>query len=379
MNDHLDSSESAKILIVEDNESNRLLARTALEYEGYRVCLAADAEEGLALFETETIGCILLDVRLPGIDGFAACERIRATPRGKDTPVIFLTGMRDVETFDRALRAGGDDFLTKPVRPTELVVRVKAALKLRSVRSELNEHYELLKRQRDDLMRVQLQKERLMAFVVHDLKNPVNSLDLHAQVLLRDRMLPADARESATQIRSEARLLNRMILNLLDLSKADEGKLEPRLSCVDVPDLIRGVFAELEVGARRREVTLRITGDVTKVRADPELLRRALTNLVENAIRHTRQNTLVEVSTREEDGTTLFRVADAGIGVRDALKERIFEAFVQGDRESAATGGRGLGLAFCKTVADAHEGKIWVEDANPGAAFCLSLPSDPVA
>ncbi len=374
MNDHLDAAEGATILIVEDNESNRLLARTALEHEGYRVRLASDAEEGLAVFEREEIDCILLDIRLPGLDGFAACEQIRAMPRGVDTPVIFLTGMRDVETFDRALRAGGDDFLTKPVRPTELVVRVRAALKLRRVRSELNEHYELLKRQRDDLMRVQLQKERLMAFVVHDLKNPVNSLDLHAQILLRDRMLSADARESATQIRSEARLLNRMILNLLDLSKADEGKLAPQLVSVDTAALVRGVFAELEVGARRREVTLQCVGVLPKLRADGELLRRALTNLVENAVRHTRQNTVVELSVRACADATEFRVKDAGCGVRDELKSQIFEAFVQGDRESNVAGGRGLGLAFCKTVALAHSGRIWVEDEAPGAVFCLSIP-----
>lgn len=374
METDLGSSESAKILVVEDNESNRLLARTALEHEGYRVCLARDAEEGLALFETEPISCILLDVRLPGIDGFAACERIRAMPRGQDTPVIFLTGMRDVETFDRALRAGGDDFLTKPVRPTELVVRVKAALKLRSVRSELHEHYELLKRQRDDLMRLQLQKERLMAFVVHDLKNPVNSMDLHAQVLLRDRQLSASSHESATQIRSEARLLNRMILNLLDLSKADEGKLEPRLVGVDVGALVRGVCTELEGAARKREVTLRCTVSVAEVRADAELVRRTLTNLVENAVRHTRQSSEVEVEVRAVGTTVEFRVRDVGAGVRDELKESIFEAFVQGDRESSNAGGRGLGLAFCKSVALAHGGRIWAEDANPGAVFCLSLP-----
>jgi len=374
MNQHLDSLQSAKILIVEDNESNRLLARTALEHEGYAVCLARDAEEGLALFETETIGCILLDVRLPGIDGFAACERIRAMPHGKDTPVIFLTGMRDVETFDRALRAGGDDFLTKPVRPTELVVRVRAALQLRSVRTELKQHYELLKRQRDDMMRLQLQKERIMAFVVHDLKNPVNSMDLHAQVLLRDRLLPADARESATQIRSEARVLSRMILNLLDLSKADEGKLEPHFTHVDVTALVRGVCAELEVSARRREVTLRTALEVPYVRADAELLRRTVTNLVENAIRHTRQNTVVEIAVVPRESETQVRVRDAGAGVRAEMKERIFEAFVQGDRESSDVSGRGLGLAFCHSVATAHGGRIWVEDADPGSVFCLALP-----
>lgn len=377
MNHHLDSSEIAKVLIVDDNESNRLLARTALEHEGYTVSAARDAEEGLALLEKETVGCILLDVRLPGIDGFAACERIRKMPHGSDTPVIFLTGMRDVETFDRALRAGGDDFLTKPVRPTELVVRVRAALKLRSVRSELHEHYELLKRQRDDLMRLQLQKERLMAFVVHDLKNPVNSMDLHAQVLLRDRMLAPDARESATQIRSEARLLNRMILNLLDLSKADEGKLEPRLVSVDLGALLRGVCAELEVGARRREVTLRTALEVPYIRADAELLRRAVTNLVENAVRHTRHDTVVEIGAKLLDGAAVIRVRDAGPGVPAALRERIFEAFVQADREVSDVGGRGLGLAFCHSVALAHGGRIWVEDAEPGAAFCLALPQEP--
>src|SRR5262249_56334444 len=131
----------------------------------------------------------------------------------------------DVDTFDEALRVGADDFLTKPVRPAELIARVGTALKLRQMRVELREHYELLKHQRDDLLRLQLQKERLSAFLVHDLKNPVNSMDLHAQLLLRDQGLSARSRDSAAQIRSEARQLVRMILNLLDISKADEGKL----------------------------------------------------------------------------------------------------------------------------------------------------------
>ena len=158
--------------------------KNTLEDEGYRVVLANGGAEAIAAFETERPDCVLLDVRMPEVDGFAVCERIRALPPAAETPILFLTALRDVDTFDRALRAGGDDFLTKPVRPTELVVRVQTALKLRRMSVELREHYDLLKQQRDDLMRLQLQKERLMAFVVHDLKNPVNSMDLHAQLLL---------------------------------------------------------------------------------------------------------------------------------------------------------------------------------------------------
>src|ERR1700735_4536054 len=152
------STENLTILVSDDNEATIELARNTLEDEGYRVVLARGGAEGVAAFERERPDCILLDVRMPEVDGFTACERIRSLPGGSDTPVLFLTALRDVDTFDRALRAGGDDFLTKPVRPTELVVRVQSALKLRRMSEELREHYELLKRQRDDLLRLQLQK-----------------------------------------------------------------------------------------------------------------------------------------------------------------------------------------------------------------------------
>src|SRR4051812_19178439 len=165
----------AKILVVDDNAQNRALAQATLEDEGYAVIVAENGEDGLRAVESERPDCVLLDVRMPGTDGFAVCAQIRKLPEGSDTPVVFLTALRDVDTFDQALRAGGDDFLTKPVRPTELVLRVQAALKLRRMHADLREHYELVRKQRDDLMRLQLQKERLSAFVVHDLKNPVNT------------------------------------------------------------------------------------------------------------------------------------------------------------------------------------------------------------
>lgn len=174
------SQVNSKILVIDDNSQNRALAQATLEDEGYVVLLASSGEEGMTAFEAERPDCVLLDVRMPGTDGFAVCSRIRALPEGADTPIIFLTALRDVDTFDRALRAGGDDYLTKPVRPTELVIRVQAALKFRRMSAELREHYELVRRQRDDLIRLQLQKERLTAFVVHDLKTPVNTMDLHA-------------------------------------------------------------------------------------------------------------------------------------------------------------------------------------------------------
>jgi two-component system sensor histidine kinase/response regulator len=364
-----------KVLVVDDHDVNLLLARHTLEDAGYEVVLAANGMEALARFVEQPADCVLLDVRMPDIDGFAVCERLRSLPGGAEMPVLFLTALRDVETFDRASRVDADDFLTKPVRPQELVARVRTAIELRRVRAELREHYGLLKKQRDDLMRLQLQKERLMAFVVHDLKNPVHTMDLHAQLLLLEE-LPADAREAVLHIRAGARRLSQMILNLLDVSKADEGRLVPQRSEVDLVGLIADVLAETAVLATDRSVALRSEAGGVSVRADRDLLRRTLTNLVENAIRYAPEGTAVTISAVVSAGGTQIRVADAGRGIPAALRDRVFDPFVQGDsgKQDDLRANRGLGLSFCKTAVEAHGGAIWVEDGSPGAVFCLRFP-----
>jgi signal transduction histidine kinase len=366
-----------EVLVVDDNEANRSLAQHTLEDEGYSVTLATGGEEALVTFERQPADCVLLDVRMPGMDGFEVCERIRTLPRGADTPIIFLTALRDVDTFDRAIRCGGDDFLTKPLRPAELVVRVRSALKLRRMSGELREHYDLLKRQRDDLLRLQLQKERLTAFVVHDLKTPLGSMDLHAQILQRNPALPTDARASVAAIRGEARQLGRMISNLLDLSKADEGQLAPSASDHDLGALLDEVLSELSVNALEREVELSTVVEATLVHADRDLIQRVLANLVENAIRYSPRKTTVTISSAPVEGGTEVRVADAGRGIEAGMRERVFNAFVQvdsGSERAVARSSRGLGLTFCKVAVEAHGGRIWVEDAAPGAVFCLRLP-----
>jgi signal transduction histidine kinase len=367
---------SATILVVDDNEANGALARNTLEDEGYRVVLASEGPEALGVFEREHPDCILLDIRMPGMDGFAVCERIRALPDGAETPILFLTALRDVDTFDHAVRAGGNDYLTKPIRPSDLVVRVQSALKVRRLTAELRQHYDLLKHQRDGMHRLQLQKERLMAFVIHDLKNPVNSMDLHAQVLQRDRDLSPKAQDSVTQIRAGTRRLGRLILDLLDISKADEGQLAPKRSLVDLQRLVESVASELGIDAKERGVTVRISLDTHALHADPDLLRRTLANLLENAIRYAPPTSSVWIHANRTDEGTELRVADAGRGIPIEMREKVFRPFVRvesGDRVAAHTS-RGLGLTFYKLVADAHGGRIWIEDADPGTVFCMTIP-----
>ncbi|MFO0615428.1 MAG: hybrid sensor histidine kinase/response regulator [Polyangiaceae bacterium] len=361
------------VLVVDDNEANRALARETLADEGYRIIEASGGEEGIAAFERETPTCVLLDVRMPGVDGIAACARIRALPNGADVPVIFLTAQRDVDTFDRALASGGDDFLTKPVRPSELVARVRACVAFRRMHREVAEQVALVRRQRDDMMRLQLQKERLTAFIVHDLKNPVNAMDLGAQLILRDKQLPAALKPIAEKLRFEARQLTRMIVNLLDLSKADEGGLAPRRVRVDLAKVIGAVVTELEWTASARQITLTPLIEVAEAIVDEDMLARMLANLVENAIRHAPPASAIDVGAREVEGELEIRVRDRGPGVAEAMRDRVFDPFVQVEGAPSSRSGRGLGLAFCKQVAASHGGRIWVEDASPGAAFCARL------
>ena len=131
------------------NAENRALAQATLEDEGFTVRLAASGADALASFTAAPADCVLLDIRMPGMDGIAVCRALRALPGGDDVPILFLTAQRDVDTFDRAREAGGDDFVTKPFRPSELLARVGAATKLRRTAIERRELYDIVRAQRD--------------------------------------------------------------------------------------------------------------------------------------------------------------------------------------------------------------------------------------
>lgn len=361
--------------MVDDNAENRALAEATLS-ERYHVVLAASGDEALAAFEREPPDCVLLDVRMPGMDGFLVSEQIRRLPSGAQTPILFLTALRDIDVFDRAVAAGAVDFLTKPIRPAELLVRVQTALRLSQIGRELREHVDLVRHHRDELLRVQLQKERLMGFVVHDLKTPVASIDVFAQLLLRNEELPEKAREAGRSIRGEARHLLRMIMNLLDITRAEEGRLEPRPAEFDLSAVIQDVVGALEPRANLTGVSLRVGVelDPPQLRADEELIRRVLENLVDNAIRHTPSGGSVSIGARPVEGGVELQVADTGDGVPAEIRDRIFDKYVQVESGHQSRTGRGLGLAFCRLAIEAHGGTIDLLDEGSGAVFSMRIP-----
>lgn len=352
------------------------MVQATLAADDLEVVSAASGDEAVAAFAAQAFDILLLDVRMPGRDGFATLAAIRELPGAADVPVVFLTGLRDVETFDRALAAGAVDFLTKPIRPSELVARVRTLLQVRRLGGELREHHEEIRRQRDALVRLHLQKERLSSFVVHDLKSPLAAVRLHATLLERDPSLSGEALDSARAIVSLSDRLGQLILNLLDLAKADAGQLEPRREPVALDALACGVHAAFGSAASARGLSLRVEGAKATALGDPDLLRRVLENLVDNALRHAPQRTTVTIAASQRDTDVEISVRDEGIGIPEALRERIFERFIQLEVGSESSrSGRGLGLSFCKTAVEIQGGTIRVEATPSGALFVVRLPA----
>ena len=363
---------AALILVVDDNAENRALAKATLEDEGYRVVFATNGEEAIAAVESITPDCVLMDIRMPKVDGITAAERIRELPEGKHLAIIFVTAQRDVATFDRALAAGGDDFITKPYRPDELLVRLQTAMRLRRLAAERSELVRELKLQRDHLQRLELQKEQLVAFLVHDFKNPVNAIDLHVQSLARNAENPERVRVAASRIKDETRSLLRLITNLLDISKGDEGSLAPAPKTIAADELVQSAIEELSIRASAANVRLASKVDVPSLDADPDLMRRVLANLIDNAIRHAPEGSTITIGVTQGRGGVELFVADEGRGIAADQRAEVFERFQSGDDRGAAN--RGLGLAFCKIAVEAHGGTISIDDASPGAVFRIVLP-----
>jgi DNA-binding response OmpR family regulator len=148
-----------RALVVDDNEANRAFASAAMEDECFDVEAAASANEALALFETFQPDCVLLDVRMPDKDGFAACRELRALPGGRSSAVVFLTAARNAETFDLAVAAGADDFITKPVMANELVARVCSAVRRKTLSRAALALHSIFNRHRLEIARHQASNE----------------------------------------------------------------------------------------------------------------------------------------------------------------------------------------------------------------------------
>jgi two-component system sensor histidine kinase/response regulator len=371
--------DTPSVLFVGMSEPEGSHVRAGFEDAGYRVSWTCNEDEALTLCAQARPHCIVLDLRAPDLSELRLCRALREQTGCACAAIICLAAQRDTAVLDRALLAGADEVLEKPVTPRELGRHVQTVLLQQPGMSEaLRAHCQSLRQQRIRLWSLQQQRERIGSYIVHDLKEPLSTIDLRAALLLLDTSLTEQARTFVERIRTQVRSALLQVLNLLDIRMLDEGRLEARCEPVDLFCLVRELLSDFDPRAQARALTLRSDIEVPQVFADPDLLRRTLANLLDNAVRHAPNNSEVAITARRIDGGRVeLRVVDAGASIPPTMAERIFDAYVQiDDAGLRSRTGRGLGLAFCKLAVQAHHGEIGVSTIRNQTVFNIKLPEN---
>jgi two-component system sensor histidine kinase/response regulator len=374
------------ILVVDDNLQNREVAEGHLVGAGYLVIQAEGGAEALALLAARRPDLVLLDVLMPGMDGYETCRRIRALPEIGDLPVLFLTALGDLETHKAALESGADDFLTKPLNRTELLIRVRSLLRIKRLSDELRANVQVIQTQRDALLAAQRQKDELTALIVHDLKNPLSSILSNVQYVQGRAVLPADERDSLEDVVRASQSMVRLVMNLLDVSRSDDGALIPHVSEFELPALLGEIRSEMgrRIEDKEQQLVLAVAPGVGLLRGDRDLVRRIVENLIDNAYKYGPRRTSIAldvVRSTMDDGVEPaieIRVRDEGSGIPEAYRQIVFEKYGRagGSGEREARSSHGLGLVFCRRAVTVHGGAIWIDDhVTRGSCFCVRLPA----
>ena len=363
----------AIVLVVDDSPVEREHSVNVLHEAGHRTFAAEDGQAALAVLDQHPeIDLVLSDVMMPKLDGFGLCRAIRARPGGRELPVLLLTALGDIVTQSRAIEAGGDDVLTKPISATELAVRVRSLLRLKTLQRKLaarNAQLEKALRLRDDLTHL----------LVHDFRNPLARILVGADLVAaqcKEKQL-YDMDDMIEKVIAATLRLQGLTNDLLDVARLEGGEVQPARTDFTVTQVAGDLADDVQQLAERQgiKIVVEVGGDL-RVNADREWTYRVLQNLVDNAVKHAPKRTTVTIAATRKDDLVEITVSDQGDGIPEAHRARIFEKFAQLSGESRR--GVGLGLAFCRLAVEAHGGKIEARsraDGTTGAVFAFTLPA----
>ena len=347
------------ILVVDDSEPGRYVAVRTLRNAGFRTIETASGLEALSLADSERPDLVLLDIRLPDIDGFEVCKQLR---RNQNLPSLAI--IQQSATFEaaeykvRALEGGADTFLADPVEPTVLVATVRAMLRLRTAEQQLREF--------------DRRKDEFLATVAHELRNPLAPLR-HCVELLAES--PESLQTCLPIMRRQADHLVRLVDDLADMSRITQNKLTLRLSSVDIRQALQGAIEEHRPDLESKSQTLDvdIPDHPVVLAADAVRLGQVFGNLLANGIRYTPEGGHITITVRAtaEEATVTF--TDDGEGIAPQDLARIFDLFVQ---VTPHTTGLGIGLALVHRIVQMHGGSITASSPGRGAGstFTVRLP-----
>ncbi len=389
------------ILVVDDNQTNLVAIEAALQPLGRTLVLAHSGIEALARLLEQDFALIILDVAMPGLDGFETAKLVRSRDRSRGTPIIFVTGMSwQDDAVLRGYELGAFDFLVKPIRPE--VLRAKAsvfvqlqertlelqhkAAELRLEQAQSHERELIAQRKKflaeamelemAQLAETDRRKDEFLAILSHELRNPLQPLQTAVEVLEHDPDAPVPARVRAI-IRRQVHHITRLVDDLLDISRLNAGKLELRREPVKLDAIIEEAVHTCRTAIELRRHTIeRPSTESAIVYGDPIRLVQVVCNLINNATKYTQPGGEIRIESGVVGGAGMIRVIDNGKGIPPDLLPSIFDMFVQERTTPDGAGGLGLGLGLVKRLVEMHGGTVSATSAGAGLGSTFEIRID---
>ena len=361
----MDSNKEPYILIIDDNPMNLLIASKTLENIGYKTYTAESGITGFELMEKEIPSLILLDIMMPEIDGYEVCRKIKEKEKWQEIPVIFLTSMGDTENLVEGFRAGGVDYITKPFKAEELLIRVKNHLELAASRKKIVE----MNRTRDNLYSI----------IAHDIRSPLSGILQTIDAIEQGYFNPCseDFKEIIHHLRTRTFDTNKLLNSLLNWTTTQGQVIEMKYKTTNIRGLIDDCIQLLDPIAVNKSISIStdIPQDETAWCDEVSILT-VFRNIISNAIKFTANNGTISISSKQNSDMLELSIKDNGVGMSDKAIQMIFEK----DEHYSTSGtdneqGTGLGLIMVKDFVKKNRGKLTVNSTfGIGTTFTIFLP-----
>ena len=364
-----------KILLVDDNPTNIRVAAKILRQENYNISFAQNGRDALQKAGSINFDTILLDIMMPGMDGYEVCEKLKSNPLTRQVPVIFLTAKTETENVVRAFELGGADYVTKPFNSQELLARVETQVRLKK-------SLESLEKVNKDLTDANNTKDKMFSIISHDLLGPIGNIKesleviVSGEVTMDEKNMQSFLQSVWASVGSSYSLLE----NLLFWARSQQGRLAHKPKKINLSTLIKDTIHLLKGVASQKSIQLKSNLQTEEmVFADRNAVKTILRNLMSNAIKFTEANGLITIDAKKrDDGFLLISLADNGIGMDQKTKDNLFQKFKNEPRWGTdGEKGVGLGLVITREFVEKHRGTIWVNsEVGKGSTFYFTLPRE---
>lgn len=362
-------------MLVDDDPTQRILGQEYLLRWNYRVVIAKDGREGLQRARSLRPDLMILDVKMPHMDGYSLCREIRNDPDIGHIPIIIATGLDDTDSIERGFDAGATDFVTKPITWPLFAHRLKFILRVNRMENELRE----AKREAELVSNA---KSRFIANVSHELRTPLNSIIGFSEMLNNEvhgsLEIPEYANYSNVIHESGLHLLD-IINDILEIAKCEAGTVTLKESEVCVSEIVDAALRQLTPRAQQSSIRLinDVPMDIPLIHADELRFRQILLNLMTNAVKFNRKDGEVRVGTTfDADGDLIISVTDTGVGIAETDIVRIMQPFQQaGERLAQSFEGAGLGVAIASEFSKLHGADLrYSSRLGEGTTVSLIVP-----